>query len=39
MNISDKDFELYEKTISVERLKSFAQHNRNISTIDDLKEN
>lgn len=38
MNISDKDFELYEKTISVERLKSFALHNRNISTIDDLKE-
>ena len=38
MNISDKDFELYEKTISAERLKSFALHNRNISTIDDLKE-
>lgn len=38
MVVSEQDLEMYRKTISIERLKSFALHNKNVITFKDLKE-
>lgn len=38
MAISEQELEIYRKTVSVERLKSFSVHNKNIVTLKDLKE-
>lgn len=38
MTISDENLKIYSKTISIERLKSFAHHNKNVITVKDLKE-
>ena len=38
MPISEQELEIYRKTISVERLKSFNVHNKNVITFKDLKE-
>ena len=38
MVILNHELEIYRKTISIERLRSFALHNKNVITLKDLKE-